>query len=96
MKVVILAGGLGTRLYPVTLETPKPLLTVKRKPILSHLVGFFEKHGIDEPIVLVSKNHHEDYQWWEKRHRKNLPKKLKIRVEPEPLGTFGGLKYLRK
>ncbi len=96
MKAVILAGGLGTRLYPVTLETPKPLLTVNRKPILSHLVDFFQKHGILEPIVLVSKNHHEDYRWWQKRHKKNLPEKLKIRVEPEPLGTFGGLKYLRK
>lgn len=96
MRGVILAGGLGTRLYPVTLETPKPLLTVKRKPILSHLVGFFEKYGVSEPIVLVSKKHLEDYQWWKKRHQKDLPQKIKIRVEPEPLGTFGGLKFLEK
>ena len=35
-KAIILAGGKGTRFYPVTLEIPKPLLTVNKKPIVSH------------------------------------------------------------
>ncbi len=93
MKVVILAGGFGTRLRPVTLETPKPLLTVKRKPIINHLLELFERHGIDEPILLIHKDHQEDYQWWQKRYANELPKKLRIETEPEPLGTFGGLKH---
>lgn len=96
MKGVILAGGFGTRLHPVTLEIPKPLLTVKRKPILNHLVELFKKHGISEPIVLVNKNHHQDYKWWQKRYQKELPSKLSIKIEPKPLGTFGGLKFLKK
>ncbi len=92
MKGVILAGGLGTRLHPVTLEMPKPLLTVKRKPILNHLLDLFGRHGIDESLVLVNKNHTEDFQWWQKRYEKELKGKLELVAEPEPLGTFGGLK----
>lgn len=96
MKAIILAGGSGTRLQPVTLEIPKPLLTVQKKPILNHLIELFSKHGIVEPIVLIHKNHREDYKWWKKRYDKELPKNLQIKTEPRPLGTFGGLKYLRK
>lgn len=95
-KVVILAGGLGTRLRPVTLETPKPLLTVQRKPILNHLIELFKKHDIEESLILINKNHTEDYKWWKKRYQKELPQKVKIHVEPEPLGTFGGLKHIKK
>jgi NDP-sugar pyrophosphorylase family protein len=95
-KVVIQAGGKGTRLYPVTLEMPKPLLTVRRKPILNYLIEFFRKYGIVEPIVVIHKDHVEDYKWWKKRYADSLPQKLKIFVEPEPLGTFGGLKFLRR
>src|SRR3989344_420621 len=96
MKGVILAGGFGTRLRPVTLEMPKPLLTVKRKPILNHLIELFQKYGIHEPTVVINKNHRDDYKWWQKRYQGELPKNLKITVEPKPLGTFGGMKYLRR
>ncbi len=95
-KAVIQAGGKGTRLYPVTLEMPKPLLTVRRKPILNYLIEFLVKYGIDEPIVVIHKDHQEDYKWWRKRYARVLPKKLKVFVEPEPLGTFGGLKFLEQ
>lgn len=96
MKAIILAGGKGTRLYPITLEIPKPLITVKKKPILNHLVGFLEKHGVDEPTILASKDHKKDYQLWNKNYRQQLPKKLKVKIESEPLGTFGGLKNFKK
>ena len=94
MKAVILAGGFGTRLRPVTLEIPKPLLTVKRKPIINHLLELFVRHGVDEPILLIHKDHQEDYRWWQKRYQEELPKGLRVEIEPEPLGTFGGLKHL--
>lgn len=94
MKGVILAGGKGTRLHPVTLEMPKPLLTIKRKPILNHLLDFFSRYGVSESIILISKDHTEDYQWWKKRYESELPGKIELVVEPEPLGTFGGLKLI--
>ncbi len=95
IKVVIQAGGRGTRLHPVTLETPKPLLTVKRRPILNHLLDFFISHGVQESYVVISHSHKEDFEWWKKRYRGELPKKTELVVEPEPLGTFGALKYIK-
>ena len=82
-------------MHPVTLETPKPLLTIKRKPILNHLLELFSRHAIDEPIVLINKSHQDDYLWWRKRYQNELPPKLIVEIEPEPLGTFGGLRGLR-
>ncbi|HIJ97921.1 TPA: NTP transferase domain-containing protein, partial [archaeon] len=45
MQAVILAGGLGTRLRPLTYETPKPMVNVLGKPFLEHLVGMLKEKG---------------------------------------------------
>lgn len=92
-KAVILAGGKGTRLYPVTKEIPKPLLPVKRKPIINYLVNLFLEQGIKDIAVLINKNFREDFDWWQKRY---YPKnKIKLIQESKPLGTFGGLCFLK-
>lgn len=92
-KAVILAGGKGTRLYPITKQIPKPLLPVGRKPILSHLVDLFLKHGVEDIAVLVNKDFHDDFAWWNKRHYPNT--KIEIIAEQDYLGTFGGLWLLK-
>lgn len=92
-KAVILAGGKGTRLYPITYETPKPLLPVKRKPIINHLVDLFLEQGIKEIAVLISEDFKEDFDWWRKRYYSK--QKIKFIEEKKPLGTFGGLWYLK-
>ncbi len=92
-RAVILAGGAGTRLYPITKELPKPLLPIKRKPILNYLVDLFYSYGIKEIAVLINKDFREDFNWWLKRY---YPKnKIKIVEEEKPLGTFGGLWLLK-
>jgi len=93
MKAVILAGGKGTRLYPVTKEIPKPLLTIKRKPIINYLVDLFQEQGIKDIAVLIDKDFREDFDWWQRRY---FPKNnIKIVEETKPLGTFGGLYFLK-
>jgi mannose-1-phosphate guanylyltransferase len=92
-KAVILAGGKGTRLYPITKEIPKPLLPVNRKPIISYLVDLFLAHGIDDIAVIVNQDFREDFEWWKKRYFPET--KLTIVQEEQPLGTFGGLYLLR-
>ncbi|GEM_PF-447367 len=66
-KAIILAGGKGTRLYPVTLETPKPLLTVNKRPIINYLIDMFKKHGVSEVAITVRASDFEDYSWWLRR-----------------------------
>lgn len=94
MKAVILAGGLGTRLYPITYEIPKPLLPIKKKPIINYLVDLFFGQGIKEIAVLISENFEQDFIWWKKRYYPK--KKIKFFKEKKPLGTLGGLYYLKK
>lgn len=94
LKAVILAGGLGTRLYPLTQEIPKPLLPVRRKPIINYLVELFLKEGIQDIFVLISKDFREDFKWWKKRYYPR--RKILILKENQPLGTFGGLWYLKQ
>lgn len=51
MKVVILAGGLGTRLHEETLERPKPMVEIGGKPILWHIMKIYASHGINDFII---------------------------------------------
>ena len=53
MKVVILAGGKGTRLRPFTNIVPKPLLPLKERPILEHIILYLKKHGITDIIISI-------------------------------------------
>ena len=53
-KVVLMVGGLGTRLRPLTNETPKPLLKVRNKPILEIILEGFVKHGFNDFIFSVN------------------------------------------
>ena len=92
-KAIILGGGKGTRLYPITKEIPKPLLPIKKKPIINYLIGLFYSQGIKEIAVLTSKDFREDFEWWKKRY---FPKdNIKLVEESKPLGTFGGLCFLK-
>ena len=59
MKAVILAGGKGTRLRPLTYSVPKPLLPYKQKPILEHIINKLKSHGITDIIISIG---HLGYQ----------------------------------
>ena len=51
MKTVILAGGLGTRLAEYTDKIPKPMVHLGEKPILSHIMNYYQSYGYDEFII---------------------------------------------
>ena len=55
MRAILLAAGMGTRLRPLTLDTPKSLIEVNKKPLLERQVEFLKEKGIDEIIVLTDK-----------------------------------------
>jgi NDP-sugar pyrophosphorylase family protein len=53
MKAVVLAGGKGTRLRPLTFSIPKPLLPIAEKPILEIILKDLKKSGITEVVISV-------------------------------------------
>jgi len=53
MKVVILAGGLGTRLSEETVSKPKPLIEIGDKPIIWHIMKTYAAHGFKEFIICL-------------------------------------------
>ena len=57
MKAVILAGGLGTRLRPLTNKKPKPMLPLGKKPLLEHLIKWIRKNGVKDIVLCVSYLH---------------------------------------
>ena len=90
MKAVILAGGLGTRLLPLTKKTPKPMLLLGKKPILEHLIDWNKKNGVKSIVLCVShlRNTIEDYFEDGKRFGVNI----EYAISNKPLATAGQLK----
>ncbi len=54
MKAVIMAGGEGTRLRPLTSNAPKPMLPIANRPMMEHVLGLLKRHGFDEVVVTVA------------------------------------------
>ena len=53
MKAVIMAGGFGTRIQPLTINLPKPMIPLANRPIMRHIIGLLKKHGITELVLLL-------------------------------------------
>ena len=54
MKAVIMAGGEGTRLRPLTSNQPKPMIPLCNRPMMEHIVNLLHKHGFDDIVVTVA------------------------------------------
>jgi len=86
MKGFILAAGEGTRLRPLTLEIPKPLLPVGKIPIINYLVELFLENGVNDIKIGIQKKHLEDFYKWKATY---FPRqKIEFVVEEKPSGTF--------
>src|SRR5207245_2706745 len=54
VKAVIMAGGEGTRLRPLTSNCPKPMLPLANRPMMEHIIDLLKKHGFDDIVVQVA------------------------------------------
>lgn len=90
MIAVILIGGMGTRLRPLTCDTPKPLLPVVNRPFLEYQFDILKSHGVRE-IVLCTSYRPQDFRGLLGDGRR-LGLRLSYIHEKEPLGTGGALK----
>lgn len=90
VRAILLAGGLGTRLHPLTEELPKPMVPVLGRPWLDRLVESLAAHGITE--ITLGLRHGKEVVM---DHFREPPPGVDIRfaVEPQPLGTGGAIRY---
>ena len=94
MKAVILAGGLGKRLRPLTDERPKTMIEVGGVPIIGWQLSWLAKHKISEVIVSIGYLKQVVMNYVEKGEKFGV--KVEYSEEAEPLGTGGALKSARK
>jgi mannose-1-phosphate guanylyltransferase len=91
VRAIVLVGGAGTRLRPLTYTTPKPLLPIANQAFLERQLAWLERHGVDE--VVLSLGYLPD------AFVEHFPDggfggvKLRYAVEEEPLGTAGGIRF---
>ena len=90
MKAVVMAGGEGSRLRPLTLQRPKPMVPVVNKPVMEHVLDLLKKHGITDVVVTVQylasviQSHFGDGS--------SFGMNITYAVEETPLGTAGSVK----
>lgn len=95
MRALILVGGYGTRLRPLTLSRPKPLVEFANKPILLHQIEALVDAGVSEVILAVSYRA-EQMELELSRQAEKLGVTLVFSHETEPLGTAGPIALARK
>src|SRR3989344_584355 len=91
---IIVAGGLGTRLRPLTEATPKPLLPIHGKPIIEHVIKNLKRYGITKIIISTGYKAEQVQQYF--GDGSSLGVSINYALESEPLGTGGGGKQALK
>jgi mannose-1-phosphate guanylyltransferase/phosphomannomutase len=90
MKAVVMAGGAGSRLRPLTISRPKPMVPIVNKPVLAHILDLLKRHGITDVVVTlqymadVIQDHIGDGH--------SMGMNIQYSIEETPLGTAGSVK----
>jgi mannose-1-phosphate guanylyltransferase / phosphomannomutase len=90
VKAVIMAGGEGTRLRPLTSNLPKPMMPLANKPMMEHVIDLLRRHGFDEIVVTLAfmpdaiRNHFGDGS--------EFGVQIQYATEETPLGTAGSVR----
>lgn len=87
-KAVILAGGYGTRLRPLTFTTPKVMIPLVNKPVIGYIVDYLAGYGLMD--LVITTNYHREQTINYLSRRKDL--EISYPEEPLPLGTAGSVK----
>ncbi len=90
MKAVIMAGGEGSRLRPLTSNQPKPMMPLANLPMMEHIIGLLKRHGFDDIVVTLAfmpnaiRTYFADGSDWGVR--------IVYATEEQPLGTAGSVR----
>ncbi|HEX7167672.1 MAG TPA: nucleotidyltransferase family protein, partial [Acidimicrobiales bacterium] len=91
MRAVVLVGGEGTRLRPLTFTTAKPMLPVVDVPMIERIVGHLARHGITDVVLSMRYRPDEFVDAFPTGTARGV--RLSYAVEPEPLDTAGGIAF---
>ena len=94
MKAIILAGGRGKRLRPITDKIPKPLIPINGKPLIERTIKYLKKYGITE--IIISSGYKSDLIEKFLKNKKNFGCEIVFSNEKTPLGTGGAIKKALK
>jgi mannose-1-phosphate guanylyltransferase/phosphomannomutase len=94
MKGVLMAGGEGSRLRPLTSRRPKPLAPVAGKPVMEHIIALLRRHGIDEIVATLHYLADEVESYFDDGAEFGVT--MEYVVEDTPLGTAGAVKMADK
>ncbi|HEY7004480.1 MAG TPA: sugar phosphate nucleotidyltransferase [Gaiellaceae bacterium] len=90
MKAVVMAGGEGTRLRPLTSNQPKPMVPIVGKPCMEHIVELLKKHGFDEIVVTLAFMPQAIRGYFGAGESHGVS--VRYSVEQSPMGTAGSVK----
>jgi NDP-sugar pyrophosphorylase family protein len=93
MQTVILAGGLGTRLLPLTEQTPKPMVPVRGAPYLEHQLRLLARQSLTDVVLLIGYLGQRIEEYFGDGSRFGL--RIRYSRELQPLGTGGALREAR-
>lgn len=89
MEAILLVGGFGTRLMPLTADTPKPMLKVAGVPFIAHQIGYAKAHGITRIVIATSYKTEQFLEYLGDGSRFGV--EIAYAIEEEPLGTGGAI-----
>jgi mannose-1-phosphate guanylyltransferase/phosphomannomutase len=93
MKAVIMAGGEGTRLRPLTSNQPKPLMPLANRPMMEHVIRLLKRHGLDDIVVTLAFLPQTIRSYFGDGAEFGV--KLAYATEETPLGTAGSVRNAR-
>jgi mannose-1-phosphate guanylyltransferase len=91
MQAIVLVGGEGTRLRPLTSTVPKPALTLVDRPFLAYMVEWLARHGVEEAVLACGFMPDALREALGEGDHSGI--RVRYVVEPEPLGTAGAIRY---
>ena len=90
MKAVVMAGGAGSRLRPLTINRPKPMVPMVNKSVIGHILDLLKRHGITDVIITLQYMAEDIQDHLGDGH--NLGMNIQYSIEETPLGTAGSVK----
>jgi dTDP-glucose pyrophosphorylase len=92
--VIIMAGGHGKRLLPITNKIPKPLIKIKGKPIISKIISNLSNQGFTNFTIILNYLGKKIIEYFKTYNLTNI--NIKFIIENKELGTFGGVSLVKK